>query len=554
MKFKKIYTLELLISLIILLYIGFLDQTNIHVMSSDDVSDYNSGWTVSWAGQVLQPDVLPETINNPNAETICMEKTIADGFNDGYDTAIRFYTLHMQVRVFADDELIYTMEKPQGSRCKTPGSGWNIVKLRAGDSGKTLRVELTPAYADVADNVPSYAIGEETSLYTQIFKESIFSVGLCFIMLLIGLAIVIVLLFFRKKLTMTKYIIWLGMFSIMLSLWSGCETQVFTALWGRNQLFAYLTFISLKLIFLPIMVFVRYLYNTANNKVMDTLCVLSAVDFAGTTILQVLGVADYRETLMVTHIIYVLGAIWGIYLTMKLLVNGSKTERKKIVFHAVCLLFVAFTVIADSVSYYFFRTFDSARFARVGLLVYIIVLAYLVIRDSIALIDVGRRASVIQEDARKDGMTDVYNRKAFEEELDGILVQDLDKYALIMFDLNNLKNVNDLFGHSMGDLYIITISKLIQEIYCTYGTVYRIGGDEFCVVVKKVDKNLFDDLNERLEQKIVKANEQYVERRMSVACGYAAFTTGVDYSIRDVLRRADEEMYKEKYRMKKVRK
>lgn len=58
-------------------------------------------------------------------------------------------------------------------------------------------------------------------------------------------------------------------------------------------------------------------------------------------------------------------------------------------------------------------------------------------------------------------------------------------------------------------------------------------------------------MSARLEKKIILANEQYIERRMSVACGYATFDATTDVTIRDVLRRADEEMYKEKYRMKK---
>ena len=224
MKFKKIYIIELLVGFLLLLYVGFSDQTNIQVMSVDDVSDYNNDWSIRWDGQELEPDVLPEKIDNPNSATIYLEKKMTEEDNR-YDTAIRFYTLHMQVRVYADDELIYSLEKPQGSHCKTPGSGWNIIKLRNNDVGKTLRVELTPAYSDVADTIPRFSKGEETSLYTKIFRSSALSIGLCFVMLLMGVAIVVALLFFRKKLHLTKYIIWLGLFSIMLSLWSGCETQ-----------------------------------------------------------------------------------------------------------------------------------------------------------------------------------------------------------------------------------------------------------------------------------------------------------------------------------------
>lgn len=122
----------------------------------------------------------------------------------------------------------------------------------------------------------------------------------------------------------------------------------------------------------------------------------------------------------------------------------------------------------------------------------------------------------------------------------------------MMFDLNNLKNVNDLYGHSMGDHYIMTVSQVLKDVYGTYGSIYRIGGDEFCVIAQDMSEALFHDLYLQVEAHMQHANERYLERRMSVACGYAAYDAGIDENVRDIVIRADRAMYQEKSRMKKM--
>lgn len=553
MKFKWVYLTELVIGIILLAYMGIHYQTNQNPLHEMPVQEFNRGWTLECAGEDSTPEILPDTIDNPTGSPTRLTHLIPeDAPLDG--ESIVFYTIHMNVKAYVDDTLVYSLTAPENGPSKTPGNAWNVIDIKDQYRGGTLRVELTPAYQFVAEEVPAFMFGNKTDIIKSIFRNAAVSLFLCMIMLIIGLFIVLLLLFARKKMHLTKYVIWMGVFAIMLSIWSGGETQIFLLLFGNNLFFDYLTFISLKLIFIPIMVFVRYLYNTSGNKVMNILCTLSITDFIGTTFLQVFGIADYRETLMLTHLIYCLGELWIIYLTVRILVKGSGELRKRVIFHAMCLLFVALTVILDASFFYYSTEIDSARFSRLGMLVYILVLAYMVLRDSISMISVGRQASMIREDARKDGLTEVYNRKAYEEAVGNVEENVMKKCSIAMFDLNNLKNVNDLYGHKMGDHYIVTVSRILMDVFGTYGTVYRIGGDEFCAIVKNMSEELFVKLNEQVEAQMQLANERYLERRMSVASGFAVFDEKSDKNLRDVMARADQAMYQNKQRMKNLNK
>ena len=166
-------------------------------------------------------------------------------------------------------------------------------------------------------------------------------------------------------------------------------------------------------------------------------------------------------------------------------------------------------------------------------------------KSSLDIRDKEEKITAISREAYKDNLTKVGNVAAFKRD-----VQDMDgEYALVMFDLNHLKKVNDNFGHDKGDLYIKGCCRIICDQY-RHSPVYRIGGDEFVVLLKGED---YENRNEHLREireKFEKADGESWER-YSAAAGMAL--RNADEVIDEVLRRADEEMYAEKRRMRAER-
>lgn len=151
----------------------------------------------------------------------------------------------------------------------------------------------------------------------------------------------------------------------------------------------------------------------------------------------------------------------------------------------------------------------------------------------------------------RDPLTNVNNRMAYEDK-EKFLQSRIDsesetKFGLAMFDVNNLKMINDSEGHEAGDDYLIRSCQLICNIF-KHSPVYRIGGDEFVAVLTGQD---YEDreahlktINERMSQysDTLPLPSDYV----SIACGIAVFEKDTDTSVTDVMKRADEEMYKDK--------
>lgn len=156
---------------------------------------------------------------------------------------------------------------------------------------------------------------------------------------------------------------------------------------------------------------------------------------------------------------------------------------------------------------------------------------------------------------RRDPLTNVSNRMAYEDK-EKYLQSQINSsaetaFAIAMFDVNNLKLINDTYGHDAGDGYLIRACHLICKIF-KHSPVYRVGGDEFIAVLTGSDyedqDRLREDLNHHMSpySKELPLPSDYV----SIACGISSYIPDKDLSVQDVVKRADEEMYQIKTAMK----
>ena len=153
----------------------------------------------------------------------------------------------------------------------------------------------------------------------------------------------------------------------------------------------------------------------------------------------------------------------------------------------------------------------------------------------------------LEKMAYTDALTGIGNRAAFTREM-AAYNEDLHA-ACVVADVNNLKIGNDRYGHEEGDRMIRDAAVCLQREFEDMGVCYRIGGDEFCILIREGDVNRISQRLQHLEQLAV---EEDKGRRMplSIACGYAV-REGAQESMEQLFNRADEMMYDVKFRMKK---
>ena len=154
---------------------------------------------------------------------------------------------------------------------------------------------------------------------------------------------------------------------------------------------------------------------------------------------------------------------------------------------------------------------------------------------------------IIEEhiNANIDVMTGFLNRRVYEEDMkEAERAGMAEDFVYVSIDINDLKEVNDTFGHEEGDNLIIGAAGCMKKAFGDYGKIYRIGGDEFVALINVSDVELKGIL-----RNYAVFQQRWSERsgrELSTACGFVAVREDANRSIVDMARLADKRMYEEK--------
>lgn len=154
--------------------------------------------------------------------------------------------------------------------------------------------------------------------------------------------------------------------------------------------------------------------------------------------------------------------------------------------------------------------------------------------------------------AYTDSLTGLKNKLAYieTEEQKDVLISNKSAmpFAIAIFDLNDLKAINDCFGHKAGDQYIIRASRVIRDHF-KHSPIFRIGGDEFVALLEGRDYEDRDALQHSFDKMMDEANRQ--RNTLIIAMGLSDYDAEEDHAFHHVFARADHEMYLRKRQLKR---
>ena len=170
--------------------------------------------------------------------------------------------------------------------------------------------------------------------------------------------------------------------------------------------------------------------------------------------------------------------------------------------------------------------------------------------------DMKELADAMSELAIVDSLTGNWNKTAFARECDkldrAIELGSKPEFALAMIDLNFLKVINDTYGHGKGDEALRKLSTIACSVF-SHSPVFRVGGDEFVVLLRGQDYQNADALTDEFINSVSHSLQDEPWKDVSAAIGVARFDANRDKNVDEVLRRADKAMYTQKMAMKATR-
>ncbi len=559
---KKQFIGRIIIALIFLplfltALIWYVHSIHLLNVSYQEVVPLDRGWEITVGEETFSDcDLNSFAFKTPTAlgETVVMKCRIPEEIPEV--ASLRALLYLSTITVTMDGETLYSYGLDLAAQGKFVGSGYHFIQLPADAAGKEIRIELMACTNGAMSNIPPMTILQTAYIYEEFYDRNIVSICCCIFLFTLG----VILTFFGLIAQIQKAnlipLIHIGVLSILIGYWALCNTKIIQFYSVDLSFNTATEYMALYYAMLPLLLLMLTLRKDAprwKRGILKLLLVLVLAFALTTTVLHFSGTLYFPESITVFHILAVMSAVGMLLASVGFRRNGSPQDRVL----NLALLEILIAGIADIIRFnvqkYLMpdREIMDASILPFGVLIFVLLLiiSYLIgLYGSI--IDATEKETLTRL-AYQDTLTNLYNRSMSEKLFVECDAAEED-FTLINLDLNGLKKVNDTFGHIQGDQLIKDFAEILSNAFSDIGTVIRMGGDEFAVVLRNVDQDVIEEAIERMEREEEKASWRG-EYEISASYGIASRHEMPDATAEQIYKAADERMYEMKVRTKKGR-
>ena len=546
---KLIAILILAVTLLLMNRFSYIAENYGYSADAEEIR-LNDGWTVT-VNESTYRDVDLQNFSFPvvgKGDSLSMTTTLPTGLEKA--TTLRLLTYLSVVNVYIDDSQIYEYGQEKQEKGRMVGSGYHFIELPPDAAGKTIIIEMNPTEEDAFTSITPPRVVETSSAYQIFLEENKLSLSIGVFLFVLGFlltAISCVAALFNKE---YARLVWIGLFSFLLGVWTLCNTKVFQLFSTELSLNAQIEYLTLYLAptpFCMILLETRKQIALWRKKVIMG-CTIAVFGFSCVTfLLHITDTVHYPATVTAFHVIAAVGMLVCIVLTLH---NWRKMRLSDLVMYAgiaVLSVFVAADLVRFNLQKYVISASEKLTTSclPIGTLLFVL---FMIVSYIIYLYD--RVLSKAEEESLQriaycDALTGLYNRTKCEElfaELDG----SEEDFGLISFDMNGLKKRNDTYGHAEGDKMLISFAKSLKEVFGKHADVIRMGGDEFLVLIRQAELGRMEDLLGKF-QKQMEAERSDPSEPLAAAYGACKRSECEEKNAEKVYIQADARMYKMKH-------
>ncbi len=551
---KIIWIVYALVSMVV--WVPQIDKMFIKDYASDTAYlSLDDGWDITVGSEVYRDVSLGDFRFGPvrKGDRITMQKTLPGHFGL-MEGVLRFHIRQSAVQMYIDGEPIYEYGYDRMAQNKTVGSGFQFINFPNGYQGKTLEISLFLSEDLAFAKLDSVRIYEWEDAYRMLLTENRIPLFFGCFLAVFGLVINIITVFALA--VSLKYIraFCISLFSFLMGLWTLCYYNVILIFSMPLYAVSLLEYLTLYLAPVPLIVYmwedVKRLEQKSVTVFYRILAVVHTLATAWMIGLHALDIVHCAATLKYMQVLIVLNLVFFIFVEVKNLKQKQSVDR----LFLVGMLVIAACIAYDLVSYCCNRYLGTDLFSfrgmtAMGVVIFIFILIAVFYMNLTQKMMQEKERDFLIKRAYTDELTKIHNRRYCIEYMDRIKESEKLAYTVICFDLNNLKTVNDTYGHSKGDILIKSAAEVIAQSFQEKGIVARMGGDEFIAILETAEEKEVARLMERFGENIKKMNREKEGLDMSIACGYASCDAG-ECQIEKVYQMADDRMYENKKQMK----
>ena len=579
-EFKKLNLRQKIISFIVMFLITvttiavFMSMTSAKRVDSDEI-ELDDGWSVTINGKEYDNVTLSKfRFKMCNRGDVLTLRHIVPRYDIISLPTLEVYTIHSAIKVYLDDEVIYTYGQRLYDENKLLGYGEHFVSMPYGANSKWLTVEMTVSEDNVFNGVKAMKLLDGNSAMVKDLSGKRVNLSIAMFLIVFGVIIMVLSMLMLRRAVNFVQTFCIALFSFLIGCWTLCNNELIEYFTTDLLMKSYLEYYSLYILPLPLTYYFRDKIDVRSNpkwlKVYFWGIIAAEIVYiASAVILQEANLVHLPQILVGSHILMILTIV--LILMISVIDIKVRKQRPTIVMigFLIAIAIVIVELIRFNIEKYITGFTKNAYSSDTCFAVLIIVISMLLDygnKTSKSLYENAHRA-VLEQMAYMDELTGLGNRRMCEKKLTELEEKEMSSdsvYAIVSLDLNFLKRTNDTYGHKKGDELIKSFSDVLSNVFSLYGTVTRTGGDEFVVILDDITEEKVKSLLAQMLEQMEEKNKYASDVILSTAYGYAmkgeipskqekteeVKLKVVDIGPRAVYRIADDRMYENKRKSK----
>lgn len=579
-EFKKLNLRQKIISFIVMFLITvttiavFMSMTSAKRVDSDEI-ELDDGWSVTINGKEYDNVTLSKfRFKMCNRGDVLTLRHIVPHYDIISLPTLEVYTTHSAIKVYLDDEVIYTYGQRLYDENKLLGYGEHFVSMPYGANSKWLTVEMTVSEDNVFNGVKAMKLLDGNSAMVKDLSGKRVNLSIAMFLIVFGVIIMVLSMLMLRRAVNFVQTFCIALFSFLIGCWTLCNNDLIEYFTTDLLMKSYLEYYSLYISPLPLTYYFRDKIDVRSNpkwlKVYFWGIIAAEIVYiASAVILQEANLVHLPQILVGSHILMILTIV--LILMISVIDIKVRKQRPTVVMigFLIAIAIVIVELIRFNIEKYITGFTKNAYSSDTCFAVLIIVISLLLDygnKTSKSLYENAHRA-VLEQMAYMDELTGLGNRRMCEKKLTELEEKEMSSdsvYAIVSLDLNFLKRTNDTYGHKKGDELIKSFSDVLSNVFSLYGTVTRTGGDEFVVILDDITEEKVKSLLAQMLEQMEEKNKYASDVILSTAYGYAMKGESpskqekteeiklkvVDIGPRAVYRIADDRMYENKRKSK----